>query len=329
MKIPMPKTDSLMTAADLAALAASRPPREMFGPNSNMPFVAFYLDGAAARLSDWLRDLPCPVVGVGAGELAWACDVVLPDQARLGRLGRNIRAAPLAAMILVQQLRLQDSLDSCDALLAESFAYGALQNGPEFRAWLSTEQTQNTPQPTRASPLQISRQEDVLRLTLNKPAARNAIDISMRDALCEALDLASADDEIQRIDLTGAGAAFSVGGDVAEFGQTSSPATAHWVRSLRLPAWRLVRLRQPLHVHVNGAAIGAGAEIAAFATRVTASDKAWFQLPELKYGLIPGAGGTVSLPRRIGRQQTAYLALSMERIRAEAALELGLIDEIL
>ena len=65
-----------------------------------------------------------------------------------------------------------------------------------------------------------------------------------------------------------------------------------------------------------------------FGSHVTASPKAWFQLPELKYGLIPGAGGTVSLPRRIGRQRTAYLALSMKKISAQTALHWGLIDDI-
>jgi enoyl-CoA hydratase/carnithine racemase len=61
---------------------------------------------------------------------------------------------------------------------------------------------------------------------------------------------------------------------------------------------------------------------------VTATADAWFQLPELKYGLIPGAGGTVSLPRRIGRQRTAYMALSMRRVPASTALRWGLVDAI-
>ena len=68
--------------------------------------------------------------------------------------------------------------------------------------------------------------------------------------------------------------------------------------------------------------------MAAFAGRVEARADSWFQLPELKYGLLPGAGGTVSLPRRIGRQKTAYMALSMRRISASLALEWGLVDAI-
>ena len=72
--------------------------------------------------------------------------------------------------------------------------------------------------------------------------------------------------------------------------------------------------------------MGAGIELPAFARRVVAAEDAFFQLPELSLGLIPGAGGTVSIPRRIGRQRTARLALSGERLDAATALEWGLVD---
>jgi len=150
----------------------------------------------------------------------------------------------------------------------------------------------------------------------------------MRDALVEALDLALIDPEIRSVELRASGACFSIGGDVAEFARISDPGTAHWIRTLRLPARRAMHLADRLRVRVNGAAIGAGVEIACFAQRITATADAWFQLPELHYGLIPGAGGTVSLPRRIGRQRTAYMALSMRRVPASIALGWGLIDAI-
>jgi enoyl-CoA hydratase/carnithine racemase len=81
-------------------------------------------------------------------------------------------------------------------------------------------------------------------------------------------------------------------------------------------------------VHVQGACIGAGVEIAAFAARLTATADAWFQLPELAMGLVPGAGGCVSVPRRIGRQRAALMILSGRRINAPTALRWGLIDAI-
>ena len=74
--------------------------------------------------------------------------------------------------------------------------------------------------------------------------------------------------------------------------------------------------------------LGAGSELPAFARRVVAMEDAFFQLPEVAMGLVPGAGGTVSIPRRIGRQRTAYLALSGLRLDAATARRWGLVDEI-
>jgi len=303
---------------NLKALAASHPARENFGPDSNDPYIAFELEDSEAALSDWLKDLPCPVIGIGEGALQNACDVVLKDDKKLPTLTKNIVQAPLAAMVLVQHLRVSETLSVQDALTAESFAY----------KWLS--QYESKPLAISDEPVvKISISNNTLSLTLNQPETRNAIGTTMRDALCEALDIALMDEQISKITLTGNGVTFSTGGAIEEFGKVSDPATAHWVRSLRLPAWRLARLQDKLNIHVNGAAIGAGAEIAAFGKHVTVASKAWFQLPELKYGLIPGAGGTASIPRRIGRHKTAYMALSMEKVRAKTALDWGLIDAII
>ncbi len=313
----------------LDKLIGSRESRENFGPGTERPCLTVDLAGSDSGHGAWLQDLPCPVIGIGAGTLAEACDVVLPDQPGLDRIVTNVANAPIAAMILVQHLRASETLDLPDALTAESFAYAAAQRGPEFLDWLK-EYSRNKGTGKISDDLLLVNMEDgQLHLTFNDPANRNAIGVTMRDALCEALDLALADESFTRVTLAGAGRFFSTGGAVDEFGEISDPATAHWVRSLRLPAWRLARLGDRLHVHVDGAAVGAGAEIAAFGSRVTATQNAWFQLPELKYGLIPGAGGTASLPRRIGRQRTAYLALSMKKLNAQTALEWGLVDEIL
>jgi len=317
-----------LTFRELKELAASHPPREAFGPGSDNLFLSFELKGSDTSLNAWLKDRPCPVIGIGKGALQDACDVVLEDNKKLRAVIKNIEHAPLAAMVLVQHLRASESLSLQDALTAESLAYSTVQNGPEFQNWLSG--YEGKPLSISDDPVvKVDIEDQTLSLTLNQPKSRNAIGTTMRDALCEALDIALMDVKISKITLRGNESTFSTGGAVEEFGEVSDPATAHWVRSLRLPAWRLARLKDKLEIHVNGAAIGAGAEIAAFGKHVTASSKAWFQLPELKYGLIPGAGGTASIPRRIGRQKTAYMALSMEKIRAETALEWGLIDAII
>jgi hypothetical protein len=334
-----PKTQfkSRETAIDLAnvinfkalkdlALGAAR---EELGPHSDRPYLAIDLADTDESLAPWLRDLPCPIIGIGDGAMGPACDVVLSDENKLAVLTGNITKAPITAMVLVQHLRASEHLSMTDALTAESFAYATVQKGPEFLNWHPNQNPEPAKKIGNPIPLSITTNGTVLELVMNDTERLNAIGINMRDALCEALDLALLNHEFTKITLTGKGRVFSTGGDVSEFGEVSDPAIAHWVRSLRLPAWRLARLQDRLHVHINGAAIGAGAEIAAFASRVTASPKAWFQLPELKYGLIPGAGGTASIPRRIGRQRTAYMALSMEKIRAKTALDWGLIDAVI
>ncbi|HSB96750.1 MAG TPA: enoyl-CoA hydratase/isomerase family protein, partial [Spongiibacteraceae bacterium] len=136
------------------------------------------------------------------------------------------------------------------------------------------------------------------------------------------------DASIERVAISGNGACFSTGGDVDEFGSVADGISAHTIRSLRLPANLLVQCAARLTFNVHSACIGAGVEIPAFGHRVNATRNAFFQLPELQFGLIPGAGGCVSLPRRIGRQRTAYMALSMKKINAATALDWGLIDAI-
>ncbi|MFZ4689812.1 MAG: enoyl-CoA hydratase/isomerase family protein, partial [Polymorphobacter sp.] len=308
----------------LAALVAAHPRLDDFGPGSAHPALVVEAAAITPGAADWLRRLPCPVIATGAAtpEQAHGCDVITADPAPLLR---NIARWPIAAMVLVQHLRAAEPLGLAATLTAESLAYATLQQGPEFRRW----QAGAPPLPllvTPDEPLAITHHGDTLHITLADPANRNAIGTAMRDALCEALDTAIAIGA--PVHIAAQGRAFSTGGAVSEFGQASDPATAHWVRSLRLPATRLAALAPHLTVHVQGAAIGAGAEIAAFANRLTATPNAWFQLPELRYGLIPGAGGTASLPARIGRHRTAWMALSMARVPARMALEWGFVDAI-
>jgi len=163
---------------------------------------------------------------------------------------------------------------------------------------------------------------------MDRPFAGNAIDRPMRDGLYEAFALAAIDPSIETVTLRAKGKAFSLGADLSEFGTSKDPATAHSIRTLTLPARMAVRCADKLSVHIQGACIGAGLEIAAFATRITATSNAWFQLPELSMGILPGAGGCVSLTRRIGRQRAGQMILSGKRLSARRALDWGLIDAI-
>ena len=100
------------------------------------------------------------------------------------------------------------------------------------------------------------------------------------------------------------------------------------IRSTANAAPWLDLLSERITVQIRGAAIGAGIELAAFASRVEASENAWFSLPEVSMGLIPGAGGTVSISRRIGRQLTVRMCLTGERVDATTALNWGLVDAL-
>ena len=96
----------------------------------------------------------------------------------------------------------------------------------------------------------------------------------------------------------------------------------------RSPALLIARLAGRIRSEIHGACIGAGIELPAFTDRVVAFEDSFIELPEVRLGLVPGAGGTVSISRRIGRQRTAWLGLSGRRIDARTALDWGLVDEV-
>ncbi len=276
---------------------------------------------------DWLYQQPCPVIAVG--ESAPNADLCVASFEEAQALAGRIAQQPAAALALVQVLRAVELLPLELGLNVESLAYATLQGGAGHRAWLAA----------RAEPPQaiaggegeailLERDGDVLRAVLNRPRERNSMTVEMRDALIELFELVILDNSIERVDLSGAGACFSVGGELREFGLAVDTAEAHRIRSLCLPGRLLARCADRVHCHVHSACLGSGAEFPAFAGRVIAHPRSFFQLPELDLGLIPGAGGCVSISRRIGRQRTAWMVLSGKRVNAATALEWGLVDAI-
>lgn len=286
----------------------------------------------AQWLADWLRQQPCPTIAIAGTAteptLAIACDVQVATAHEAAALAAHIARSPLAATVLMQLLRITETMPLADALIAESLAYSTLQAGPEFHRWLAAHPPQPVPTDDDGAAVLMQRDDDTLRLQLNRPSQHNAMSVEMRDALMEALQLVLADDSIAKVQISGLGKCFSTGGELREFGTAPDPATAHWVRSLALPGRLLARCAARVEVRLHGACIGSGIEFPAFAARLIADPDAWFQLPELKFGLIPGAGGCISIARRIGRQRTAWLALSGQRIDARTALDWGLVDAI-
>ncbi len=233
---------------------------------------------------------------------------------------------PLCTSALAVLLQQTGLLPVWEGLVAESATYSTLLAGPEFAAWLAAQPPRNPP-PEHDEPVLAARDGDRLTLTLNRPQRRNAYGHAVRDALVSALQIAVVDPAVQ-VELRGAGPAFCSGGDLAEFGTAPDPAIAHLIR-LRHSAGQLLHdLAARTTARIHGACVGAGIELPAFAGRVSAAADTRIALPEVGMGLVPGAGGTVSIVRRIGRWRTAWLALTGDVLPVERALQWGLVDEI-
>lgn len=286
---------------------------------------------------------PCLVVGLVSGvppARPWAgADILLsgvPDPPRpwvgpsarwLPRVEAAVTASPLASVAAGQLLRLAGNLPAATGLLAESFAYSMLQAGPEHRRWLA-QRPVAAPAHDRGATVLVERDGSRLSVVLNRPDRHNAYGAAMRDELVAALAVAVADPTIEQIELSGAGPSFCSGGDLSEFGTAPDPATAHAVRVAAGAAPWLDRCSPRICVRVHGSCVGAGVELASFASRVVASADTRFSLPEVGMGLVPGAGGTVSVPRRIGRQRSTLLAVTGATLDATTALGWGLVDEV-
>jgi len=264
------------------------------------------------------HDPPRPWVGVGAEGL----------DSRVTRLGQAVGRTPTAAALLCSVLRLTEGMPVEAALEVESLAYSTLLGGQEFRDWRAAHPPGPADAMRQDGPVLFARDGDQVTLTLNRPERRNATDAGMRDALTEALAAVLDDPTRPRLTLRGAGRCFSVGGDLDEFGAATDLARAHLIRSLRSPARLLHALGAQATVVFHGACIGAGVEIGAAARRRLARPGAFFQLPEVSMGLIPGAGGTVTVARAVGRHRAAYLALTGARLSAAGALAFGLVDAV-
>jgi hypothetical protein len=279
--------------------------------------------------------LPFVVVGVSHGSVPdrWLglCDVVVDEgDPALDRVAANVTEHPITAATLALLLRGQDHLSVGEGLVAESAAYSVLQSGPEFAAWRATRpaRTAEDAGPGPGARVRVERDGDVFSITLTRPERLNALDATMRDELVEALTLAAATSDVARVELRGEGKAFCVGGDLDEFGSRSDPATAHVIRLERSVGRTLSRLEKSTATYLHGACMGSGIELAAFTDWVVAAPDTQIALPEIGLGLIPGAGGTVSLTHRIGRLRAAWLAFSGQTIDATTALSWGLVDEL-
>lgn len=290
-------------------------------PWVNVVVVDDDLDPAFARLVDAFD------VVIGDGTTSEAAVDVVDLKSCLAELAAAVAASPSASVALAQLLRVSHDLPIGQALHLESVTYAMLQTSERFQTWLTRRRAGAAADPAE-QPVAIDLAGSLLTICLQRPDRRNALNVVMRDQLFQALELLELDESIDGALLIGAGTNFCAGGDLEEFGSTPSPATGHQVRMVRsLPAL-MHRVGKRVRVHVHGACVGAGIELPAFASSIIAHPDATFQLPEIAFGLIPGAGGTVSVTRRCGRHRTAWLAMTGTTIDAEHALRWQLIDRI-
>lgn len=161
-------------------------------------------------------------------------------------------------------------------------------------------------------------------LTINRPEARNAINLAVATALSEALDAAEADDECWVVILTGAeDKAFSAGMDLKAFARGEAPITEKGFAGVTKRDFP-----KPLIAAVNGSALAGGFEIALSCDLVVAASHARFGIPEAARGLIAGGGGLIRLAKRIPRAIALELALTAAPIDAERAYAIGLVNQV-
>ena len=278
------------------------------------------------------REFPLAVAGVCRGDpgadlsqaarsvdLWLACDN--PDVTSLASWELAFLGTPQAATLLITMTR-------SDATFArESWVYSLLQAGPEHQRWLRGRPPTTTRVAHDGERMRLTLEDGIGVIELVRPRRHNAFDSQMREAFCDAIDSAVAAGA-RALGISATGASFCSGGDLDEFGTLGDPVSAHFVRVTRSVAARLDALAIPTVVAIHGWSIGAGFELASFADYVLAADDTRLRLPEIGMGLIPGAGGTVGIPRKIGRAAFLDIALSGNEVTANEALALGFVDEV-
>jgi len=176
------------------------------------------------------------------------------------------------------------------------------------------------------SDLIVTRQGRVLLLTLNRPAARNALNNVLLSELATTLEAAADDREISVCVISGNERFFAAGADLNEMAEKDLAAT---LNDIRPQLWgRINAFSKPLISAVNGYALGAGCELALLCDVVIAGENARFGLPEITLGIMPGAGGTQRLIRSVGKSLASKMVLTGESITARQALAAGLVSDV-
>jgi enoyl-CoA hydratase/carnithine racemase len=169
----------------------------------------------------------------------------------------------------------------------------------------------------------------VARLTINRPAVLNAMNMAVRDELWSVLEAVRDDPDVRVVLFRGAGErAFSAGADIGEFGTAPSYVESRRARADRDVWGLMLSIMKPMVAAVHGYAYGAGCELALLCDFRIAADDARFALPEVTLGYIPSAGGTQTLPRAVPPGVAREMVLTGEPIDAARALAVGLVNRV-
>ena len=185
-------------------------------------------------------------------------------------------------------------------------------------------------------PLLYEQNDHVVTLTLNRHDSRNAISSDeMVDAIVAACDRINGDASVRVAIITGAGSAFSSGGNVKDmhdkagmFGGTPPDLRDGYRNGIQRIPMAVSELEVPIIAAVNGAAIGAGCDLTMMCDIRIASEKAIFAESFVKVGLIPGDGGAWFLPRVVGLSRANEMAFTGDQVNAQTALEWGLVSQV-
>jgi enoyl-CoA hydratase/carnithine racemase len=166
----------------------------------------------------------------------------------------------------------------------------------------------------------------VLRLRIHRPEARNALSLELRQALAARFAAADADDGVRAVVVAGAEKVFAAGADLKVL-KLLSPVEMHRLGYHRL--WQAIAdFRKPAIAAVRGFALGGGCELALHCDMIVAGRSATFGLPEIKVGIMPGAGGTQRLVRAVGKYRAMRLLMTGDLIKGPQAAEWGLVSHL-
>lgn len=177
--------------------------------------------------------------------------------------------------------------------------------------------------------LRVERKEQIAVVVINRPDKLNALNGATVGELDAAFRTLAEDEDVRGVVVTGAGEkAFVAGADIAELAKMG-PLSGVEVSRQGQDVFRFIEtMRKPVIAAVNGFALGGGLELALACHIRLASENARFGLPEVKLGIIPGYGGTVRLPRLVGRGRALEMILTGEMIGAEEAHRIGLVNRV-